>query len=96
MMGNNVIRAEGKPKYAMYAMMLPAVGNIGMDYLLINVLGMGMEGAAWATFISYGICFSFICLFLFVFVKQMFSYQIRNSAFECFNFERTILYRIIL
>jgi len=63
MMGNNVIRAEGKPKFAMYAMMLPAIGNIGMDYLLINVLGWGMEGAAWATFISYAICFLFILWF---------------------------------
>ena len=70
MMGNSVIRAEGKPKFAMYAMMLPAVGNIGMDYLLINVLGMGMEGAAWATFISYGICFSFI-LWFFVFKSEL-------------------------
>ena len=42
MMGNSVIRAEGKPKFAMYAMMLPAVGNIGMDYLLINVLGLSL------------------------------------------------------
>ena len=66
MMGNNVIRAEGKPKFAMYAMILPAIGNIGMDYLLINVLDYGMEGAAWATFIvmpfalllSYGFLFS--------------------------------------
>jgi Na+-driven multidrug efflux pump len=63
MMGNSVIRAEGKPKFAMYAMMLPAIGNIGMDYVLINVLNMGMAGAAWATFISYAICFSFILWF---------------------------------
>lgn len=63
MMGNNVIRAEGKPKFAMYAMMLPAVGNIFMDYFLINVLDYGMEGAAWATLISYGICFAFIFWF---------------------------------
>ena len=70
MMGNSVIRAQGKPKFAMYAMMLPAVGNIGMDYLLINILGMGMEGAAWATFISYGICFSFI-LWFFVFKSEL-------------------------
>ena len=63
MMGNNVIRAEGKPKYAMYAMMLPAVGNIFMDYILINVLDYGMAGAAWATFISYAICFLFILWF---------------------------------
>lgn len=66
MMGNNVIRAEGKPKFAMYAMMLPAIGNIFMDYILIKVLGMGMEGAAWATFISYAICFGFIFWFFVV------------------------------
>ncbi len=63
MLGNNVIRAEGKPKFAMYAMILPAIGNILMDYILINVLDMGMEGAAWATFISYGVCFGFIFWF---------------------------------
>lgn len=66
MMGNNVIRAEGKPKFAMYAMMLPAVGNIFMDYILINVLDYGMEGAAWATFISYAICFVFVLWFFIV------------------------------
>lgn len=63
MMGNNVIRAEGKPKFAMYAMMLPAIGNIFMDYLLIKVFDMGMAGAAWATFISYAVCFLFILWF---------------------------------
>jgi len=63
MMGNNVIRAEGKPKFAMYAMMLPAIGNIFMDWVLIKVFDFGMEGAAWATFISYAICFLFIFWF---------------------------------
>ena len=70
MMGNNVIRAEGKPKFAMYAMLLPAVGNIVMDYLLINVLDYGMEGAAWATFASYAICFLFI-LWFFLFKSEL-------------------------
>jgi putative MATE family efflux protein len=70
MMGNSVIRAEGKPTFAMYAMMLPAIGNIGMDYVLINVLDMGMAGAAWATFISYAICFGFI-LWFFVFKSEL-------------------------
>ncbi len=70
MMGNNVIRAEGKPKFAMYAMMLPAIANIIMDYVLINVFDYGMEGAAWATFISYFICFAFI-LWFFIFKSEM-------------------------
>lgn len=66
MMGNNIIRAEGKPKFAMVAMILPAIGNILLDYVLINLLGYGMEGAAWATFISYAICFGFILWFFIV------------------------------
>ncbi|WP_415372470.1 MATE family efflux transporter [Patiriisocius sp. Uisw_047] len=70
MMGNNVIRAEGKPKFAMYAMMLPAIGNIGMDYVLINVFDYGMAGAAWATFISYTVCFLFIVWF-FIFKSEL-------------------------
>ena len=60
MMGNTVIRAEGKPKFAMYAMMIPSVGNLILDYLFINVLDFGMEGAAWATTASYLLCFAFI------------------------------------
>ncbi len=66
MMGNNVIRAEGKPKFAMYAMMLPAIGNIFMDWLFIRVFDFGMEGAAWATFVSYAICFAFIFWFFWI------------------------------
>ncbi|MGZ0016063.1 MATE family efflux transporter [Yeosuana sp. AK3] len=63
MMGNTVIRAEGKPKFAMYAMMIPSISNLLLDYIFINVLDYGMEGAAWATSISYIICFAFIVWF---------------------------------
>ena len=63
MMGNTVIRAEGKPKFAMYAMMIPSVTNLLLDYILINVLDSGMEGAAWATSISYVICLIYIVWF---------------------------------
>ncbi|WP_151892721.1 MATE family efflux transporter [Patiriisocius marinistellae] len=87
MMGNNVIRAEGKPKFAMYAMMLPAIGNIAMDYLLINVLDYGMEGAAWATFISYAICFAFILWFF------LFKSELRLKA-ESFKLKKKIVSEI--
>lgn len=60
MMGNTVIRAEGKPKFAMYAMMIPSVGNLVLDYVFIKVLGYGMHGAAWATTGSYVLCLGFI------------------------------------
>lgn len=60
MMGNTVIRAEGKPKFAMYAMMIPSVGNLVLDYVFIKILGYGMHGAAWATTASYMLCLGFI------------------------------------
>lgn len=63
MMGNNVIRAEGKPKFAMTAMIIPSVANLILDYILINKLDMGMEGAAWATTASYLFCLGYIVWF---------------------------------
>lgn len=63
MMGNTVIRAEGKPKFAMYAMMFPSVGNLLLDVLFIKVFDWGMAGAAWATTGSYMLCFLFILWF---------------------------------
>lgn len=53
MMGNNIIRAEGHPKVAMFTLIIPALFNIVLDPLFIVVFDMGIAGAAWATTISY-------------------------------------------
>ena len=71
MMGNTVIRAEGKPKFAMYAMMIPSVANLVLDVILIKVLDLGMLGAAWATTGSYAFCFLFILWFFFSKYSEM-------------------------
>ncbi|AWX44669.1 putative multidrug resistance protein YpnP [Flagellimonas maritima] len=63
MMGNTVIRAEGKPKFAMIAMIIPSVGNLLMDYIFIYVFDWGMHGAAWATTAGYLMCFGYILYF---------------------------------
>lgn len=60
MMGNTVVRAEGKPKFAMYAMLFPSVGNLILDVLFIKVFDLGMLGAAWATTGSYILCFLYL------------------------------------
>jgi len=65
MMGNTVIRAEGKPTFAMYAMMIPSAGNLLLDVLFIRVLDYGMAGAAWASTGSYILCLLFIIWFFF-------------------------------
>ena len=63
MMSNNTIRSEGKPKIAMYAMFIPSISNLCLDYLFIYELGLGMYGAALATTLSYFICGIYILSF---------------------------------
>ena len=70
MMGNTVIRAEGKPKFAMIAMIIPAFSNIILDIIFIKFMNLGMFGAALATSISYFMCFSFI-LWFFIFKSEL-------------------------
>lgn len=53
MMSNNNIRAVGFPKVAMFILIVPAVSNIILDLVFIIGLGWGIEGAAWATTLSY-------------------------------------------
>ena len=60
MMGNPVIRAEGKPRFAMYAMIIPAISNIILDIIFIKFMDLGMYGAGLATSISYAACGLFI------------------------------------
>jgi putative MATE family efflux protein len=79
MLGNNVIRAEGKPKFAMYAMMIPSVSNLLLDYIFINLLDYGMAGAAWATTVSYVFSFGFILWF---FVSENSELKIDVSYFR--------------
>lgn len=63
MMGNAVIRAEGKPKFAMIAMIVPSVGNLALDVILIKGFDMGMHGAAWASTGSYVLCLIWVTYF---------------------------------
>lgn len=47
--GMMLIRLDGSPKYAMMCNVVAALLNIGLDYIFIFPLGMGVRGAAIAT-----------------------------------------------
>ncbi|MCB9195352.1 MAG: MATE family efflux transporter [Flavobacteriales bacterium] len=53
MIGNNNLRAEGKPTIAMMALLIPSIINMVLDAIFIAYLDWGIEGAAWATTFSY-------------------------------------------
>ncbi len=46
---SNFVRTEGKPMLSMSAMIISAVTNIILDYILIGLMGMGVRGAAIGT-----------------------------------------------
>ena len=79
MMGNTVIRSEGKPKFAMIAMIIPSVGNLLLDYILINQMELGMWGAAWASTASYFFCFAYVFWF---FISKNSELKIRLPDFQ--------------
>ena len=47
-----VVRLDGSPRYAMWCNVLPGLLNVVLDYVYIFPLGMGIEGAGIATFLS--------------------------------------------
>ena len=66
MMANNNLRAEGKAKIAMIALLIPSILNIFLDYIFIDIFNWGMEGAGWATTISYIGCAIYIIFFIYL------------------------------
>ncbi|MCG8472841.1 MAG: MATE family efflux transporter [Desulfobacterales bacterium] len=60
------IRLDGKPIWAFYLTLLGGVTNVGLDYLLIVKMGMGIMGASLAS--AAGICMaSAVGVFYFLF-----------------------------
>ncbi len=49
---NPFITAQGRSKTAMLSVLIGAVTNIILDYVFINIVGLGVKGAAMATVIS--------------------------------------------
>lgn len=64
---NNSVRADGSPKISMYTMIIGATINIILDPIFIFGLGLGIQGAAYATVISQCVAG---CWVLFYFTKS--------------------------
>ena len=62
---NPIIRADGSPKYAMFAMIAGAITNIILDPVFLFGCKMGMNGAALATFLGQAVTFVLSVIYLF-------------------------------
>ena len=61
---NGVFTALGDSKTPLWFLIFSSVGNVILDLVFVAVLGWGVAGAAWATFITQGIAcvLSVICV----------------------------------
>ena len=60
--GSSVLRALGDSRSPLFAMVISALINVGLDYFLVVILGAGVAGAAAATVIAQLLA-GFWCLF---------------------------------
>ena len=73
------MRGEGKPQVSMFISILGLVFNVIFDYAAVKVLGLGMQGVAYASLLSVGICFLISVLF---FAKGAKVYHFGKFSFE--------------
>ncbi|HHV71594.1 MAG TPA: MATE family efflux transporter [Clostridia bacterium] len=85
---NNLIRAEGNAKTAMFSMIIGTGLNIILDPIFIYPLEMGIKGAAWATIISQ------FCSFIYVLVYLYSGKSVLRVKFQHLKLEREILREI--
>ena len=58
---SGILRSLGDSKSPLYFLLLSSVLNIVLDLISVGLLEMGVEGPAWATVISQGVC-GVLCL----------------------------------
>lgn len=78
---NNIIRAEGNARIAMYSMILSAGTNLILDPIFIFGFDMGVKGAAYATVISMMVLTVWV-LYHFLSSKSVVKLKIANIRFD--------------
>ena len=78
---NNIIRAEGNARIAMFSMLISAGTNLILDPIFIFGFGMGVKGAAYATVISMMVLTVWV-LFHFRSSKSVVKLKAENIRFD--------------
>lgn len=86
---NNIIRAEGNARIAMYSMIISAGTNLILDPIFIFGFGMGVKGAAYATVISMTV------LTVWVLIHFLSSKSVVKLKTENIRFDSKILFEIM-
>ncbi len=77
---NAILRGEGDTKRAMIAMVIGSVLNIILDPIFIYVFDLGVEGAAWATVLSFLITAMVMFYWLFFKKDTYVTFKLKNFS----------------
>lgn len=78
---NYMVRAEGRPGYAMKTLAIGSFANIVLDWLFISHFEMGVAGAAWGTMLAQVTAFIWVAAF-YVFKKGILGISRRSMRFD--------------
>lgn len=77
--GMMLIRLDGSPRYAMWCNVIAATFNIGLDYILVFPMQMGVSGAAIATSVSCGLGGVMVLVYFFRYSATLKFYRLKIS-----------------
>jgi len=75
-----VIRLDGSPRYAMMVSVVPATLNIGLDWLMVFPLHMGIKGAALATSVAEVVGVVMVVVYMVRFTRTISLYRPKFSS----------------
>ena len=84
-----IMQAVGDSRHPLYYLIVSSVVNVMLDLFFIAVLGMGVDGAAWATIIAQYVS-AIMCLWRLLRVKDSYRVELRKIRFHWDMLKRVV------
>ena len=84
-----IMQAVGDSRHPLYYLIVSSVVNVVLDLFFIAVLGMGVDGAAWATIIAQYVS-AIMCLWRLLRVKDSYRVELRRIRFHWDMLKRVV------
>ncbi len=84
-----IMQAVGDSRHPLYYLIVSSVVNVVLDLFFIAVLGMGVDGAAWATIIAQYVS-AIMCLWRLLRVKDNYRVELRKIRFHWDMLKRVV------
>lgn len=80
-MGAGILRAVGDSKRPLYILIVASLVNVGLDYLFVKYMDMGVAGAGYATLLAQAVS-AFIVMCMLITSKEDYKLTIKDIRFD--------------